>query len=63
MTYRWGNNCPDCSAFTIDAGTGEIRADQTFDRETRPEYLLRVVAEDGAPSAITNDGEPNRGMC
>ena len=61
MTYRWAASCDDCPSFNLNPVTGEISAAQTYDREVKAEYLLIVVAEDGAPSAIRTDGNPNSG--
>jgi len=60
VSYRFlTNECEDCSAFKINRQTGEITAAQMFDPGEVRSYILRVVAEDGAPSS-SGTGRPNR---
>ena len=50
----------DCDDFIIDSVTGLITAAlNDYDRQTKPSYVLRVLATDQAPSAIPNSATPN----
>jgi len=49
----------------MDRNTGVVRTTASFDRETKNEYYITVVAEDGAPSDRPNHyppGTPNQGQ-
>lgn len=48
--------------FEIHPETGVITTKKEFDREKKESYNVKVIAKDGAPSAILNNGEPNTGM-
>jgi len=62
--YRIKEVGVDYQKFSIDRNTGVIRTTASFDRETKNEYYVTVVAEDGAPSDRPNHyppGTPNQG--
>ena len=65
VRYLFGEECASETSvyckFNIDEDTGIITAAEDYSTEDGVlEYVLVVVAEDGAPSAINNDGLPNR---
>ncbi|KAK7571160.1 hypothetical protein V9T40_014764 [Parthenolecanium corni] len=47
--------------FEIHPETGVITTKKEFDREEKESYNVKVIAKDGAPSAILNNGDPNTG--
>ncbi|XP_046488919.1 DE-cadherin isoform X1 [Neodiprion pinetum] len=47
--------------FTIDKRTGNLTTLMTFDREKTAAYTVKVVAVDNSPSALYQNGEPNKG--
>ena len=63
VIYKFDDDCgSECEDFLINRETGVITANKPdgFRREDKAHYTLSVIAEDGAPSAIRSDGEPNR---
>jgi hypothetical protein len=61
VTYRLQKTA-DWKDFRINKKTGEIFSNREFDRETKDEYRITVIAEDGAPSDAGSTG-PNVGKC
>ncbi|XP_065212799.1 DE-cadherin isoform X2 [Planococcus citri] len=57
ITYILEDNTEN---FDIDPNTGNITTKQTFDRETKDTYNVKVSAIDGAPSSHSDNGEPNK---
>lgn len=47
--------------FEIDSKSGVLTTKKELDREKQEFYTIKVVAKDGAPSAVLNNGEPNTG--
>ncbi|CAG7733720.1 unnamed protein product [Allacma fusca] len=45
--------------FSIEPKSGILKTRKKFDREEKDFYSVKVIARDGAPSAITKDGHPN----
>ena len=59
-TLTYSLNGPDHGAFSIDAGSGQLRARQPLDFETRNNYRVTVEVHDGAddsgnPSTLVDD--------
>ena len=59
-TLTYSLNGPDAGAFSIDAGSGQLRADQPLDFETKSNYRVTVEVHDGAdesgnPSTLVDD--------
>lgn len=55
----------DYDKFSVDHETGQVRTTEVFDRESKSEYYIMVVAEDGAKSDRPNHyppGTPNQGI-
>ena len=58
VSYRleedWGDK------FAIDEDTGEITTKVILNRDDQEYYDLTVIAEDGAPSSLLRNGQPNQ---
>lgn len=59
VTYHLKRERDDEDNFSIDQITGEIKTRKIFDREEKDTYQVIVYARDGAPSVLTNNGQPN----
>ncbi|XP_053663736.1 DE-cadherin-like [Anopheles marshallii] len=57
VSYRLADT--DRQYFQIDSQTGIITSMVKFDRETKNIYVVRVTAEDNAPSVEFKNGSPN----
>ncbi|XP_043205387.1 DE-cadherin-like isoform X2 [Amphibalanus amphitrite] len=64
VTYSLDRESAEYQLFSIESGTGRISTRVPLDREdaSRPSpfYTVTVYAEDGAPSDISPDGQPNK---
>ena len=60
VTYEFSESCSGCDKFNLNENTGEVTAASTFDREEASQYILTVIAKDGAESSIAPGG-PNTG--
>ena len=52
-TLTYSLSGPDDGAFSIDAGSGQLRAGQPLDFETKNRYLVTVEVHDGADESGT----------
>lgn len=59
MTYELADHN---NLFEIDEYTGNITTKETFDREEKDSYVIKIYAKDNSPSALLANGEPNRGQ-
>ncbi|TRY62862.1 hypothetical protein TCAL_07709 [Tigriopus californicus] len=61
VTYHISpRNPPDIrDKFSIDPKTGIVTTNQEFDREEQSVYALTIDAQDGASSALLQNGQPN----
>ena len=61
VTYAISQNNPQyvLDRFVINPDTGVLSTKNVFDREERPVYSVIINAEDGAPSSLLNNGQPN----
>ena len=60
VTYRIDDKDAELlEKFAINQDTGTITTKVSFDREKREYYALTVIAEDGAPSSLLRNGQPN----
>ena len=62
ITYSISPNNPReiLDKFSINPDTGVIRTKQEFDREEQAVYAVTIDAEDGAPSSLLINGQPNK---
>jgi len=62
VTYSISKNNPKDirDKFTINSDTGVVRTKQMFDREEQAVYAVTIDAEDGAPSSLLKNGQPNK---
>lgn len=58
ITYELGDST---DLFEIDPESGIITTKKEFDREAEESYNVKVIAKDGAPSALSMNGQPNTG--
>ncbi|XP_049299417.1 DE-cadherin-like [Anopheles funestus] len=58
VSYRLRSS--DEEFFQIDNQKGIITTRKEFDRQTNDAYMVTVIAEDSSPSALFNNGEPNK---
>uniref|UniRef100_A0A4Y0BL26 Cadherin n=1 Tax=Anopheles funestus TaxID=62324 RepID=A0A4Y0BL26_ANOFN len=58
VSYRLRSS--DEQFFQIDSEKGIITTREEFDRQTNDAYIVTVIAEDSSPSAIFNNGQPNK---
>lgn len=59
VTFRLADNDGN---FEIDPNTGNITARETFDREDKEFYNVKVIATDNSPSSLYTTGQPNEGQ-
>ncbi|XP_063231568.1 DE-cadherin [Bacillus rossius redtenbacheri] len=60
VRYKLDETSKNRDLFHIDLDTGNITTLQTFDRELINRYVIKVIAYDNSPSALKNNGEPNK---
>ncbi|KAJ8874233.1 hypothetical protein PR048_025075 [Dryococelus australis] len=60
VRYKLDETSKNRDLFHIDVDTGNITTLQTFDRELINRYVIKVIAYDNSPSALKNNGEPNK---
>uniref|UniRef100_A0A182R9B0 Cadherin n=1 Tax=Anopheles funestus TaxID=62324 RepID=A0A182R9B0_ANOFN len=58
VSYRLRSS--DEQFFQIDSEKGIITTREEFDRQTNDAYIVTVIAEDSSPSALFNNGQPNK---
>ena len=63
VSYKFHADCgTDCDSFLLDSSTGRISANvDSFDSSQKTGYILRIVAQDGANSALPRTTGPNQG--
>ncbi|XP_037090978.1 DE-cadherin-like [Pollicipes pollicipes] len=64
VSYSLDRKSPEYQLFSIESGTGRVSTRVRFDREDEsrpsPFYTITVLAEDGSPSDIQKNGQPNQ---
>lgn len=60
ITYELVGDSTDL--FKIDPQSGDVTTKKELDREIEEFCFVKVIAKDGAPSAMLKNGEPNTGI-
>lgn len=61
VSYEFDTSNPEIlEKFSIDPISGKVLTKVSFDRELEDVYYLKITAKDGAPSALSSNGEPNK---